>query len=263
MGHIRVGRLPKTRRWQNVIALLGSFDSSSAEIAEATAKAARDFFIRSSTDPSLVFSYWFLTQITYRARSEYFVAELDKIGFDISEVKGALDFLGCIASFLHIQIKSRRETFPLSEFVQLSLREVLTETIGQQCHSLFGVTLEDIRLACRKYSNPNLFAKLSRIYFSKVLNRTLQFFVSKESPNNVGSGRKFEDITELSEFNSALEVYCYQSAKIVEDFAHGWYSKRNWQGEISEQDARGFVAVAMQKLQAEIARENHIINNRK
>ena len=261
MGHIRVGRLPKVRGWKQVIALLDSFDSSSSEIAAATARTAKEFFAERSTDPALVFSYWLLTQITSRARSENFVMELNKIGLDISNVGGALDFLGRIASFTRAQIKLRGETFPLSEFSQLSLREVLTETIGQQCQSLFGTTQEDIRLACRRYSMPNRFAKLARLYFSKVVNRTFQFFISKESPNKVGVGRKFEDISALSDFNLALEAYCYQSAKIVEAFAEGWYSKKNWQSKISEQDAKGFVAVAIQKLRSEIAREEQTKEN--
>ena len=255
MGHVRVGKLPKVRGWNQVIALLDSGDSSSSDIAAATAKAAKDFISQKSTDPSLVFSYWLLTQITARAKSDNFIEEIKQIGLDMSRVESALDFLGSVASFTRSQIKTRGETFPLSEFAQLSLREVLTETIGQQSQSLFGTTQKDVILACQRYSRPNQFAKLSRLYFSKVLNRCMQFFVSKESPNNVGEGKKFKDISDLSDFNAALQAYCYQSAKIVEDFAGGWYSKRNWQGEISEQDARGFVAVAMEKLRAEIARE--------
>jgi len=43
MGHIRVGKLPKIRGWKQVIALLDSGDSSSSEVAAATAKAAKDF----------------------------------------------------------------------------------------------------------------------------------------------------------------------------------------------------------------------------
>lgn len=254
MGHIRVGRLAK-RRWRQVFALLGSTESSSSDIAAATARAAKDFFAERRTDPALVFSYWLLTQITYRARSDDYVGELRRIGLDISNVNTAFGFLSCIGSFTRTQISLRGRTFPLSEFAQLSLREVLTETIGQQSQTLFGTTQEDIRRACRTYSTPNQFAKLARLYFSKVLNRSLQFFISKESANEVGAGRKFEDILDLSSFNVALEGYCYQSARIVEEFAGGWYSKRNWQGEISEKDARGFVAVAMAKLMAEIARE--------
>jgi len=255
MGHIRLGRLPKIKGWGQVVKLLDSIDSSSDEIAAATARAAKDFFAQRSTDPALVFSYWFLTQITFRSRSDDFIAELEKIKLDISNVQNAFDFLSIITSFTRTEIKSRGETFPLSDFAQLSLREVLTETIGQQCQSLFGTTLEDIRLACYRYSTPQQFASLARLYFSKVLNRSLQFFISKETSNKVGYGRKFEDISDLLDFNNALEAYCYQSSKIVEDFAGGWYSKRNWQGEISEQDARGFVAVAMDKLRSEIARE--------
>ena len=255
MGHIRVGRLPKTRGWRQVIALLDSSDSSSSEVAAATAKAAKDFFSQKRSDPALVFSYWILTQITSRAKNENYLKEIKKMGLDISSSKDAFDFLGRITTFTRRQIKLRGETFPISELAQLSLREVLTETIGQQSQTLFGTTQEDIILACRKYSTPNQFAKLARLYFAKVLNRALQFFISKESPNRIGLDRKFEDISDLSNFNLALEAYCYQSAKIVEKFAGGWYSKRNWQGEISENDAKGFVSVAIEKLRAEIARE--------
>ena len=258
MGHIRLGRLPKIRGWKQVIELLDSSDSSSEEIATATARAAKDFFAQRSTDPSLVFSYWLLTQITSRARSADFVAGLGRIDLDISSVSNALGFLSSVTSFAHKAIKSRDATFPLSEFAQLSLGEVLTETIVQECQSLFGTTLEDIRLACRRYSTPRQFASLSRLYFAKVLNRSLQFFVSKESSNKVGHGRKFENISELSDFNNALEVYCYQSARIVEDFVEGWYSKKNWQGGISERDAKGFVAATVDKLRIEIAREEQI-----
>lgn len=256
MGHIRIARLPKVRGWKEVISLLSTENSSPADISGATARAAKEYFGKIKTDPSLVFTYWLLTQITYKARTVDFANELCNIGLNIGEVTSALDFLSNIANFSRVQIKLRGESFPLSEFAQLSLREVLTETIGQHSKSLFGTTKEDIRLACRRYSNPNQFAKLARLYFSKITNRILQFFVSKESPNQVGKGRKFEDVSELADFNSALEGYCYQSAKIVEVFAGGWYSKRNWQGEISESDAQGFVAVAMKKLRTEIARED-------
>lgn len=143
----------------------------------------------------------------------------------------------------------------MSEFAQLSLRETLTETVGGETQSLFGTTKEDIQIACRRYSTPGKFAKLARLYFSNLLNRILQFFVSKESHNNVGMELKFKDISELSDFNNSLESYCYQSAKIVEEFAEGWYSKRSWQGNITEEHAKGFVVVAIDKIRAELARE--------
>lgn len=256
MGHIRIGVLPKTRKWKQVISLLNSKESSTSEIAAETAKAAKDFFIQKRFDPSLAFSYWLLTQITYRAKQDDYISALRKIDLDISKVKNSFDFVGQVANFSKNQIKERGESFPISDIAQLALREVLTESVGEVSKSLFGTTLDDIRGACRRYSSPGQFSKLARLYFSKVFTRGLKFLIDKESANNVGIGEKFENVFDLSDFNTALEAYCYQSAKIVEKFAEGWYSKRNWQGDISEKDAQGFVAVAVDKFQAEIAREN-------
>ena len=257
MGHIRIGRLPKIRKWKQVIQLLDSSESSLDDIAFTTTKAAKDFFLENKDDPVLAYTYWLLTQITYRSKSDDYIEELKKIGLNIKNVKTYFGFLDRIANLARTQTKIRGETFPISEFAQLSLREVLTETIGQHSKTLFGTTLADIINACRRYSSPLQFSKLARLYFTKVFKRSLQFFISKESPNMVGSGRKFRDISSLTDFDIALETYCYQSAKIVENFAEGWYSKRNWQGEISEQDAKGFVAVAVDKLRAEIAQDEH------
>jgi len=256
MGHIRVGRLPKTRKWSQVIELLNTRDSSPADIAAATVKATKEFLIEKSSDPSLVFSYWLLTQITSHSRTKDFDKKLKKLGLDMTQTNNAFDFIAYLADFTRAQIRLKPDaSFPISEFAQLALREVFTETIGQRCRSLFGTTLEDIRLACRNYSSADRFAKLSRLFFSKVLNRCLQFFVSKETANNIGRGRKFEDIFELSGFNIALKSYCFQSAKIIEKFAGGWYSKHVWLDKLSENDAKWFVLIAMDKLRTEVARE--------
>ena len=256
MGHIRTGVLPKSRKWKQVISLLNSKESSTEEIAAETVKAAKDFFYEKKTDSSLIFSYWLLTQITYRAKEDNYISALEKISLDISKVKNSFDFLAKVADYIRNEIKKRGESFPLSEFAQLSLREVLTEYIGQQSESLFGTTLEDIRLACRKYSSPRQFSKIARLYFAKVFSHGLIFILSKEAPNSVGINSKFEDVSNLSDFNSVLEAYCYQSSKIVEKFAEGWYSKKNWEGDIQELDVKGFVAVAVEKFRDELAREH-------
>jgi len=256
MGHMRIGVLPKTRKWKQVIGLLNSKESPASDIAAETARAAADFLKDTRFDPSLAFSYWLLTQITYRAKQDDYVSALKNIDLDISKVDNFFDFVGRVADFSRSQIKKRGELFPLSDFAQLALREVLTESIGAESKSIFGASLEDVKRACQKYSSPTQFSRLARLYFSKVFTRGLRFLIDKEAANSVGAGRRFDSISDLSEFNVALETYCYQSAKIVEKFAEGWYSKRNWQGEISEKDARGFVAIAVDKFESEISREN-------
>lgn len=107
MGHIRIGRLPKIRKWRQVISLLNSPSTSPREIARATAEAAEDFFAKRKSDPALAYSYWLLTQIANCARSENFVSELNQIGVDITDVRNTFDFLSLISDFTHKQVKER------------------------------------------------------------------------------------------------------------------------------------------------------------
>src|SRR5258708_4813722 len=61
MGHVRLGRLPKTRRWAEVIALLtDSSPEDVAAIASATVQAADRRLRELARDPSLTYCFWLL-----------------------------------------------------------------------------------------------------------------------------------------------------------------------------------------------------------
>jgi hypothetical protein len=68
MGHIRLGRLPATKKWQQVVALL-SDGASLEQIAGASAEAAEISLGHAQHDPALVQSFWLLTQLPLAARS--------------------------------------------------------------------------------------------------------------------------------------------------------------------------------------------------
>lgn len=255
MGHIRLGRLPKTWKWKQVIGLLADGRASVKEIAESTAVAAANAFKNFDSDPGLPYCYWLLTQITWHAKSDDFYEILELLDLDVRDETSALGFVAKVSSHATSEIKDLGKTTIFTEIAQLSMREVLTEIISERSQTLFGTTTEDIRLACASLAAKKQFGLLSRQFFSNFLNRTLQFFISKEISNHVGGGKSFEDVEAVEDFEVALDSFCYQSSKIVEDFAGGWYSKRNWEGDISYDDARKFVHVAIEKLKSELAME--------
>ena len=55
-------------------------------------------------------------------------------------------------------------------------------------------------------------------------------------------------------FTQELDLHARQSARIMREFAEGWYSKANWEtrGQISLEDSQAFVAVALRKLRMEL-----------
>ena len=56
MGHIRLGRLPRTKRWNEVVELIGG-SASSAAVASATLDAAEGDLARAASDPGVLRSF--------------------------------------------------------------------------------------------------------------------------------------------------------------------------------------------------------------
>ena len=104
MGHTRLGDLPKTRKWQQVIALLGE-GGGSAEIAAATLDASRGGLVRASKDPALIHTFWLLTQIPLSARTDAYLTELRQKGFPVSDNATFMEDVGAFADavFNHSQ----------------------------------------------------------------------------------------------------------------------------------------------------------------
>ena len=56
----------------------------------------------------------------------------------------------------------------------------------------------------------------------------------------------------IGELNDALVAHCQQSARIVRDFYGDWYSATEFREGITPQNTSRFVAVALNKIRAEM-----------
>jgi hypothetical protein len=254
MGHLRLGRLPKTQPWRQVVRLIDEAPTGTPAVASATARAAEARLRELARDPSLVYCFWLLTRIASASRGPDFERELAELGLSPAGTESALGFIGNVADRVGAELVRYPGSGPFAELAALALRRSLTETVGQEGRSLFGSSLEDLRHAFRRHSSDRQFGVLAKTFFGDFLARTLRFFVEKELSNHVGTGHALTRIDASREFAAALDLHARQSARIVEDFAAGWYGKERWEarGTISRDDAARFVAVAVRKLRAEL-----------
>ena len=244
VGHIRLGRLPKTLRWQAVIGLLESVPDDVPAIARATVVAADTRLRELARDPSLVHCFWLLTRLAAASREPDFAAALGALGLTPSG-ETALAFVAHVSDRVRGDLARYPESGPFSELASLALRRALSETIGQHGRSLFGSSLEDVQHAFRSHSTPARFGDLAQ-----------RFFIDRELSNHVGADHALSGIDASRTFTTELDVYTRQSARIMEEFAASWYSKHNWEthGQISREEAQGFVAIALRKLRMELTR---------
>ena len=255
MGHIRLGRLPKTRSWGKVVSLLDHGATDASELADATLSAAVRLKAILESEPGLVQSFHFLAQLCYAARSEEFFDRCRELGVDLSRDINRtvpLAFLASAADALGKRVRTVRGRTLFSDIAQQAFREALTRAINGQPGSLFGHSETELRSTFRELSNTQQFNSVARDFFSSFLRRTLQYFLSKELHNHVGVGLPIPNFDAATEFDSALKTYCDERAAIVERFAGEYTSKQNWHGALDEESARRFIYVAVKKLTEEL-----------
>jgi hypothetical protein len=240
-----------------VVSLLEAPTVEASAVTRATVEAADHRLRALGNDPSVTHCFWLLTRIAWASRGADFAAGLADVGMVIRPESSALAFISQVAEHARKGTSQFTESGPFGELASLALRRALSDTVGQQGPSLFGSSLEDMQRAFRAYSTRTQFGVLARRFFGDFLARTLRYFVDKEVSNYVGPDHGLRDIGDSRQFSESLDLYARQSARIMEEFAAGWYSKHNWEsrGQISHDEARGFVAVALRKLRMELKRE--------
>ena len=254
MGHIRLGRLPKTYKWRSVFDAIESDELNPKIIAKAVSRSARNEFDSLKGDHSLSFCFWVLASVVSASRTDSFVERLENLGIKAKNISSGLHFAKNIAQFISQSLNDFGRPNAFANIAELSVNETFSTIIIKNSNSLFGTTVNEIQAACKKAATKKQFGIISRQFFSTFLRRSIQFITDKEISNFIGKNRSIPNTTELLSFQKGLSVYCYQLSKIVEDYSGGWFSKQAWQtqNDIDFNAAEGFMSYAIEKLNMDL-----------
>lgn len=92
MGHIRLGTLPQSRKWRDVIRLLDS-SAPLEDVAEAAARASETDLRRASEDPNFQFVTQLLVRLPLLTRSPKFEAAMAGLGIERNALESVAGLL--------------------------------------------------------------------------------------------------------------------------------------------------------------------------
>jgi len=252
MGHVRLGALPRTRRWQQVIDLIAA-GAEPEQVAGATLTAAEKALANAYDDTGLTEAVWLLSQLPLAAKEVEFAKALRERGLDVSNNPSLAEIIGAVSDVIDQRIGQNGHRTDLGEMAQMACVETLSQVVGERTTQLFDTTAEDIKRELSKLGTKAQFSKFARQFFSRLTNRLLDSFVSRTLSDHVGAAQRFTTLSQKQEFSTALERHCEEASRIVEEFSGGWFSKTNWEKEgIDRESARKFAGYAMKKLTSEL-----------
>jgi hypothetical protein len=233
--------------------LEGSPNATSA-IAAAVVDASEAQLHRFAADPILGYCCWLVSRIASASWADDFAGELESVGLRVAPDTSVLSLIGQVADRVEHEMLATGPTTHLGELSALAIRRTLMDTVAEHTPSLFGSTLDDARFALRQYASGPQFGRLARRFFGDLFGRTLRAAVDRALPNCVGPGERIGNAAQSAALSARLDSYARDSAGLMEQFAEEWYAARTFPSRraITRDEAQGFAAHAMDKLQTEL-----------
>ena len=254
MGHIRLGTLPQSKKWRDVIGLLDS-EASLEDVAEAAARASELDLERASSDPAFQFVSSLLVQLPLLARAPGFEDALNDLGLDAEALGSVSALLSGLSDSIDRNVFELGRSSDAGELARSALLESLSVQLRDRLPSLFEPTPSYIRHALASFSSGQNFARLARDFFARLSYKSLDYYLSRELANHTGPGKRFANDADRVEFQRALSQHTFEASRIVEEFAGGWYGKTVWKEQNLNQDSiNKFTSFAFKKMRSELGR---------
>lgn len=253
MGHTRLGTLPATRKWREVIGLIAE-GASAARIAEATANAWRLAFKHVQNDAGFREAIWLITQMGVAGANKNPLGYLSSIGLEVEKSESVLEVAMALSSAMEQKSDPYGRRSAFGELAERALISVVTDNLQDKISTLLPPSTEAVSSAFGKLGKVKEFAELSRSFFQKFTNECLSYFLTKELPAQIGEKRAFATTTQMAQFEKALGTHCQEASVVVEKFSGEWMSKNRYEGggKIPRETAETFGWYALTKMQLEL-----------
>jgi len=254
MGHQGVDAgLGTSKKWNEVVELLSS-DAELSDVAMAVFDASDRAFTKAGYDEGLKYVFWLMTQIPIAARHEDFPSGLRDIGIHVGKDPSIWEIIAAFNEKIEKQLRTWKMTTDIADMAMTAASESISSQVTEKTESLFGRSPDDIKKALASYSKSWQFSKLSRDFFARLTKHYLSYFLTRELTNHIGVNKRFDNLNEHEDFQSALKKHCREVSKIVQKFSNDWHRK-HLPGGISQEEVSGFVSIALRKIKDEFKRE--------
>jgi hypothetical protein len=259
MGHERVGTLPKTKRWTTVVSGMASFSPSEnnvPDIAQQTLRNVQNRFEDIEHDKGVQAAFQFLVLLSISAKHEIPSQFLASQGIRFSENITPLQ----IAKEVTEWVSKQRESNEYASFAQGAAIDAIGEWYKQNQtfqQNLFAGDKNQFEV-WKKAADGSGFCELSRLYFSKFTERYLKYFLERaasSSMNSIDTRNRFN--TELQNHLGEISKHAFETAKITQSFAAGWFNKNAKDTVPSTKKIQGFLNIAFKKMKGELLREEN------
>lgn len=256
MGHERIGVLPHTKVWRDVIdGIASSLNSNSGieDLARTTLENVRNQFRRINEDSGVGAAFAFLVALS----TTEFHSRWDDLRnvppVDLSENPSILRIIQSLRSW----VDSHQVSVEYADLAKKAAADAIISWSDQQSRqpSLFGGS-DDSQEIWRRAANGAGFCEVSRLFFARFTERYLNYFLDRAASAELpGASARDQFAANVHSHVDAISNYAFETSRITQSFAAGWFNLHARQSMPTDQEVTSFLSIAFGKIRDELSRE--------
>lgn len=248
MGHERIGVLPRSLKWDNVRIELSQYNptiDNTQLIAHNTIKNVRTRFENLINENGSLKALKYILTISYTYKKEILDNQDNLIQRNSSPIKLSRGFdefaKGSFSSSEYeVLIKNSLSSALVKYF---STHNILQENLFQ--------TTSSNDVIWQKLNNAKGFCEITRYYFANLTENYLKYFLDREASAHI------KDFNIRQKLSDSISLHSFETARIVQSFAAGWYNKNAKDKIPSDSQIKKFLSFASSKIKSELLREEN------
>jgi hypothetical protein len=256
VGHERIGVLPRTRRWRKIVAELTELPTATVSIpqlASGTLECVRTRFREIHKDAGVQAAFEFLVGLAATGGTGDPPSEWSSLPVDVANNPSPLR----IAQALRTWVSSHQDSLEYKSIAERAATDAITTWHSRQKEQ--GHLFEPSGDAAHMWGKASTgagFCELSRLFFAKFTERYLNYFLEREASAALPTIQDRERFREqLRQHVDQVSQHAFETAKITQSFAAGWYNRHARRGRPSRREVERFIAIAFGKIREELLRE--------
>ena len=256
MGHERVGALPRTKRWQDVvsgIADAASVDGDVSGLASATLENVRSRLLAIQGDAGFVASFQFLLGLSLSASPGVDRASLGELAIDLEANPSPLKLANTLGEY----VADNKQSAEYAEIARKAAIDAISTWTEQQTRQLsFTGEHEQASEVWRRASDGSGFCEVARLFFGNFVERYLNYFIGREASSRLINTEDRERLARrLGDHVEGVSHHAFETARITQSFAAGWFNRYARHGMPTADEISGFLSHSVGKLREELHRE--------
>ena len=255
LGHERIGFLPHTRQWNQIVGELSKYSAGEASvtaIAAQTLDAVRSTYKKMPFDESVIKAICFLTTLAFSSKQENQVAFLNDHGYSVDSQLSLFSLMISAKQYIVTETGSlETNKIACDAAMQAVIRYQKDHETGQL--SLFSDTEQSV------WSNNDsgaAFCEMARSFFADFTERQIRYYIERTAASSIDDYEALDSFNrQLKAQSKAIANHTFEISKLTESFAAGWYNKNAKNSLPTTNQVEGFLGHAFGKLREEFRRE--------